>query len=243
MIDLSNVRLGRSAHDPARVAKVQPHVMGAAAKVPDKLDRSSIPFIPHDCGNRALPICTAEATLNSAAAWSWVHAGSDIVFSVPKVQAFYAECAGVPDTQAAIAATDGLVILNVLEQAERSGFDIGQQVPLVPIYESIDVENQQAIAHAVLMCGAADIGVQLSISDQNMQVWDTAAPADAGDPTPGSWGGHDTFVFDWDGMEPTSLVRLGTWGYWQQATWRWVLQRLQAQEAFALRLPQLGLVS
>lgn len=242
-VDFRNVRLGRRTHDPARVATVQSHRMGAAAKVPDKLDRSAIPFTPHDCGNKLFPMCTGEATLNCAAAWSWVQTGADITFDPAKIQAFYAACVGVPDTPAAISATDGAVILDVLERAERLGFDVGQQVPLVPVYESIDTENQQAIAHAVLECGAADIGVMLSVSDQYMSVWDTNTPAVAGDPAPGSWGGHDTFIFDWDGMEPTSLVRIGTWAAWQRATWRWVMARLQAQEAFALRWPQIARVA
>lgn len=235
-IDPSNVRLGRRPHEAARIAKVQPHRMGAS-KPPSKLDRSNIPFVPGMYGNDTLPNCTAVSTANIARAFSWVRTGCDIPIDPAKVPAFYALCLGIPDTEAAIMASDGAVILDVLERAAAHGYDVGQQVSLFPSHASIDAGNRAAIADAALLHGAADLGVALSISDQKMSVWDTVAPADAGDPTPSSWGGHDLFLWDWDGLDDTSLVRLGTWGGFQLATWRWVQAR--AEEAFALDWPQL----
>ena len=68
-----------------------------------------------------------------------------------------------------------------------------------------------------------------------MPIWDTDAPASAGDPTPGSWGGHCPIIWDYTGTADTDLVRLGTWGYWQKATWRWIRQRTQEAHAIAWR--------
>lgn len=236
-IDPRNVCLGRAAHDPGRVAAVRPHIMGADAAPPTKLDRSNIPFVPGMYSNNILPNCTAVSTANIARAFSWIRAGCDIVVDPAKVPSFYASCVGCADTEAAMLATDGAVILDVLERAAAHGYDVGQQVSLFPGHASIDPGNRAMIAHAALTMGAADLGVQLSVSDQKMAVWDTVAPADAGDPTAGSWGGHDLFLWDWDGLDDTSLVRLGTWGGFYQATWRWVQAR--AEEAYALDWPQL----
>lgn len=236
MIDLRTVRLGRRPHDPARVAAVRQHRMGAS-KPPTKLDRSNIPFAVGMYGNDTMPNCTAVATANIARAFSWVSAGCDIPIDPTKVPAFYALCLDIPDTAAAIMATDGAVILDVLQRAAAHGYDVGQQVNLLPEHAAIDPGDRLAIADAALSFGAADLGVALSVSDQNMSVWDTAAPASAGNPAPGSWGGHDLFLWDWNGLDDDSLVRLGTWGGWQLATWRWVQAR--AEELYRLDWPQL----
>lgn len=187
--------------------------------------------------NNILPICTAAALANTARAYSWVKAGTDIVIDPDKVKAYFASVEGIPDTDAAIAATNGAVMQTIMEAAEITGFDVGQQVPLVPDLHACPALTQDAIADMANQYGAANIGVMLSISDQSMQVWDTDVPASAGDPTPSSWGDHDTFIWDWDGFTPTSLVRVGTWGYWQKATWRWIMAR--TEEVWGLRWPQL----
>ena len=237
MIDPTQHRLGRAPHDPLRVASIQPHVM-AAVMVPEALDRSAIPFQPGAYQNdQGLPDCTAAAMANCARAFSWTKAATDIVVDPDKVTAFYAKCAGVPHTFEAMAATDGAIMLEVMLRAEREGVDVGQQVPLVPTFTRCSNLKRLDLANAAVVYGASSIGVNLSISDQNMQIWDTDTPIGAGDPTPGTWGGHNTFIWDWEGLRDQSLVRIGTWGNWKQATWRWVESRID--EAYALHWSQL----
>jgi hypothetical protein len=236
MIDLAKVVLGRHAHDPGRVAALPSHVM-AASKPPIALDRSSIPFTPGLYENDTLPICTACATANCARAYSWIKTQVDTVVQPAMVPAFFAACLSIPNTPAAIGATDGAVMLDILDMAQSTGYDVGQPSPLYPTVHAIDFGDRMALADAILRYGAANIGIALAMADQRMQVWDIYTPADAGDPTPGSWGLHDTFIWDYDGLDDTSLVRIGTWGYWQQATWRWV--RKAVEEAYRLNWPQL----
>lgn len=205
--------------------------------MPAVLDRSGIDFTPGLYRNDTLPICTAVALANYARAYSWLKARTDIVVVEDKVVQFFAQTEGVADTDAAIEATGGAVMMDIMGAAERSGFDVGQQTPLVPLVEACHSLDIQQIAHAAWTCGAANLGVALSLADQQMQRWDIVAPADFGDTTPGSWGQHDLILWDWEGLDPTSWVRLGTWGYWQYATWRWVLAA--THEAYALRWPQL----
>lgn len=203
---------------------------------PDVLDRSAIPFMPGSYGNDIFPICTAVAAANCARAYSWLKAHTDIVVDPLKPRAFFATVENVPNTDAAVIATDGAIVQDVLEYAEAHGYDIGQQVPAVPLANAVYGLDQMHIADTAWVYGAANLGVALSVSDQNMPVWDTDAPANAGDPVPGSWGLHNLILWDWEGMDPTSIVRLGTWGAWQPATWRWVLARVE--EAWALVWPQ-----
>lgn len=236
MIDLSQVATGRHAHDQGRVAALPIHTV-AADRPPLVLDRSSLAFLPGDYGNSTKPICTAVAKFNTARAYSWANAHTDIVADPAKPEAFFAEALGIPNTDAAVMATDGAVMLDIAEYAATHGIDFGQQTRLVPSFVAIDFANRMALADAVLRFGAADIGVALAMADQQMPVWDTDTPASAGDPTAGSWGLHDTFIWDWDGLDDTSLVRLGTWGYWQKATWRWATKAIE--EAYRLRWRQL----
>lgn len=203
---------------------------------PAVLDRSAIPFMPGLYGNDVFPICTAVAAANCARAYAWLKTGADITVDPLAPRAFYALVENIPNTDAAILATSGAIVQDVLETAEAVGYDIGQQVSAVPLASAIYGLDMTHIADAALTTGAANLGVSLSLSDQQMAVWDTDAPAAAGDPTVGSWGMHDLILWDWDGLDPTSLVRLGTWGYWQKATWRWVLAR--ADEAWSLVWPQ-----
>jgi hypothetical protein len=53
-------------------------------------------------------------------------------------------------------------------------------------------------------------------------VWDDDGTADPG-PLAGL---HSLMGWDYLGLSDDSLVRLGTWGNWQPATWRWLSRRL-----------------
>ena len=228
------MRLGRLPHDPAALAAVPRHY--AATLPPPVLDRSHIPFTPGLYGNDVFPDCTAVALANAARAASWVTAGCDLVVADSAPPAFYARCVGVADDPAAIEATDGAQMLSVLGQADAQGFDVGPQA-LVPTWASCPVTARFSLAHAMTM-GALYFGAGLAGADQGAGTWDTTTP---GDQTRGSWGGHALIAWDYTGLGDGDIVRLGTWGRWQAATWRWVQAR--ADEAYALAWRQIGAVA
>lgn len=225
--------LGRLPHDPAAVAQVPAHVMAADAPVPPRLDRSHIPFTPELGGNGQFPDCTAVATFNCASAFGWVRSKAAPAIVPAKILPFYGLCIGDPPD---LAATDGAVMLDVLNRGQSDGIDFGLQVPLGLTMHTIDASNRAQIAHVTLTHGAADLGVRLTALDmqkaQNGDIWDD----DGGDNSP-EIGGHDLFSWQYAGLGDADLVSLGTWGFWQRATWRWLARR--TVEAYAVTFPQL----
>jgi len=83
-------------------------------------------------------------------------------------------------------------------------------------------------------------GVQLALADQASigAVWNADTPASAGDPTPGSWGGHCLDGWSYEGTGDADIVTLLTWGTTQRCTWRWLRSRLV--EAHGILWPQLA---
>ena len=230
--------LGRLPHDPAAVARAPQlgrHLM-ATARPPPVLDRHAVAYEPKMYANDYLPCCSATGLANHVRAVGALgQATPPITYAT--IPAFYAASIGVPN-DANLAATPGAVLLDVLNYQRRHGFDVGEQVALVADVAAGDPGNRDQLANTMYQLGAGYWGVELSVSDQNMSVWDTEnVPTSAGDPTPGSWGGHCLVAWDYDGLIDTDIVRLATWGGWQLATWRWVQARLV--EAYALRWPQL----
>ena len=227
------MRLGRLAHDPARIAAAPQHLFGATMP-PNSIDRTALRFTPGLWGNDTIPDCTAAALANSARLYSLANGGGDAVIADGTPQRFYAACIGQPDaTDAELAVSDGAVMLDVLDRATADGFDAGQQVPLVPGYGAVNIRDRYALAQSIVL-GGAYWGVALALADQADVVWDTKN----GDQTPGSWGGHALMAVDYTGLRDTDTVRLGTWGALREATWRWVAARLD--EAYALSWRQLA---
>lgn len=73
------------------------------------------------------------------------------------------------------------------------------------------------LMRAVWMFGGAYVGVQLPLSSQSPYLWDMPddpGPADQ----PGSWGGHAVWMVSYSATKVTFI----TWGYLQEATWRWL---------------------
>ena len=160
-------------------------------------------------------------------------------FHIPtfKVVDFYAQSTGYNPLDPA---TDkGGVMAVVLASQQRSGFYIeDRDIPLEGAWGTFDPQNRDLLRVAIDVIGPVNLGVSLALSDQSMDIWDTDAPAEAGDPTPGSWGGHALMIWDYTGTADTDLVRLGTWGEWKQATWRWVASR--AVEAHGIAWQRFG---
>jgi hypothetical protein len=206
----------------------------ATKRAPTRIDRSSIAFTPGMDDNNILNDCTAVSVANCARAAAALH-GYSIDIPTTKVVGFYSQSTGYNGTPG----TDlGGVIARVLQSQAQPGFDIGGQAPLIGAFGTFDPQDLNLMRVAMDEAGIVDLGVALSISDQNMEVWDTIAPASAGDPTPGSWGLHSLFGWDYTGLADDDTVRLGTWGGWQVATWRWV--RARADEGHSIAWRQFG---
>lgn len=234
----ASYQLGRLPHDPARLAKA-PSLLAhplAAQKAPAQLDRSKLPYQPGLYQNDDFPDCTAAAMANSASLIAALN-GYDLKIDPVKVLAFFAACVGLPDDPAQLALSDGAVLLDVMARQASQGFDIGPQL-LVGGFVSVPQDQREVLANCMARFGAGNWGVALSVSDQNMPIWDTIAPASAGDPSPASWGRHNLVGVDYTGLGDTDLVSLATWGGIQKATWRWVLARVE--EAYAVIWRQLA---
>jgi hypothetical protein len=147
-----------------------------------------------------------------------------------KVVDFFAAAAGNPPD---LTTVDGLIYLDVMNRTSELGFDTGHD-KLYSIPGTVNLDrNSLAVGTANL--GSVGIGITLTQTDmQNTSpasVLDTLLPA--GDPV----GGHAVITWDYLGMNDTDLVRIGTWGYWQHVTWRWIEARID--EAHAATWPQL----
>jgi hypothetical protein len=226
--------LGRLPHDPAMLAAAPQFAAGLLGDLgaPDKLDRRGIRVPLAMDGNDRLSNCTSVGLANCARAAAELH-GYDVDIPEASVIQFYSQSTGYdaakPETDAG-----GNMALVLASQANK-GFDIGAQAPLVAAWGTFDPADLNLMRVAIDRVGSAYLGVSLSISDQQLAVWDTAAPTWAGDPTPGSWGRHAVMAWDYTGTGPDDTVRLGTWGYWMLATWRWIAARADEAHAVAWR--------
>lgn len=225
------MRFGRLAHDPIALASVPAHRFGAVPP-PPALDRRSVDFMPGLYQNNYLPVCTAVALANSARATAAL-AGYQLVVDPALVPAFYAACVGVPDTDAAMEATDGAVALDVLARQARDGFNVGPQT-LYGQSAAIDVASRSDLASGI----ARYVGYWgITLHDRDMQTvggrWDVVPGRDDGPVV----GGHMIIAWDYFGLADSDVVRVGTWGTLQQTTWRFVRARLN--EAYGVAWPQL----
>ncbi len=231
-------RLGRAPHDPDRLAAAfatRRHVMGSDLVLP-ALDRSALDFSPGLYRNDTLPDCTAAGMANAFTAASLVLTGAVPAIDSTRIPLFYAACVGCAATDAAMAATDGAVMLDVLDEVEASGFDVGQQVPLVSTFAVIDPSDRTALAHAISARGAAYLGIQLTEMDMTAFGAGTTLNDDVSDHS-GIVGGHCLVAWSYTGLHDTDTVLLATWGRLAPCTWRWLGRRLD--EAYSLSWPQL----
>jgi hypothetical protein len=113
-------RLGRLAHDPTALAAAPSHRFGTVP-APKFVDRAPVDFQPKLYRNDILPDCTVVALANAARGLAALN-GFDLVVAEDSVPAFYGDCVGNPPD---LAATDGAVMLDVLQRQAGMGFDIG----------------------------------------------------------------------------------------------------------------------
>jgi hypothetical protein len=221
------MRTGRLAHDPDRLAAVPPHVYAAEA-VPASLDRTAIPFRPLMLDNDRYGICTFASATNSRRGQSWVRNGTDWTTAQPSVVASFAACAGILNTDAALAACQGLRMLDVIDWAQTRGIDMGNQTIEVPTVRSVAPTDRNGMAHAIDVAGSW-LGVDLTQEDINALA--------AGDPLLGPPAGpflegHAIDLWDYKGLRDTDTLRIATYAGFYTADWTWIATR--TQEAYCL---------
>ena len=224
------MRLGRLPADQARLARAPSLASHRFAAVPPpvRLDRSAIEFQPGLFGNDYLPDCSAAGLANAAGMVAAIN-GYTLAIDAAKVPPFYAACVGCDPTDAAMAATDGAMLLDVLQRQMQSGFDVGEQVPLIGLYGTLPLDRS-ALASAMAHLGHVYAGVTLHEQDV-----DSAAAWDLLDSAGDVVGGHCVVLVDYAGLGDDDAVRLATWGRWQYATWRGLAARLDEAHALVWR--------
>lgn len=220
------MQLGRLPHDPVALA-ASPGLPAkfATAAPPDTLDRSSVNVALGLYDNDTLPVCTGAMLANAINAVAGL---SDYSIPIPteKVLSFYAGCVGCAPTTQAIGQTNGAVMLNVLRQQVTNGFDIGQEAPMVGLFGNIPA-NRLMLANCMAHLGVALLGVTLHESDMKANgILDTTVSAGV------VVGGHAIIGFDYNGLGDSDTVRIGTWGGWRLATWRWL--EIRVDEAYGI---------
>lgn len=231
-------RLGRKPHNPEHLAlapKISATTLAGLPKPPDKLDRNAVNLVPALAYNDVAPDCTAVALLNYLLAFAALNNAPRLPYQRDKVLDFYAECADLPPHPSydQIIDSDGAVMLDVLKRQHDLGFDCGTGLLYRGEFGTVDPHDLGALRTIVNATGGMNIGVDLALSDQSAEIWDTDLPASAGDPAPGSWGGHDLILFDYDGTDDTDLVTWLTWGKRKKSTVRWLKSRIAEAHGMA----------
>jgi hypothetical protein len=194
---------------------------------PRRLDRRAVAFEPGLYANDILPDCTAVSLANAARGVAALN-GYDLVVDQACVPVFYSACVGDPPD---LAATDGAVMLDVLNRQAAHGFDIGPQI-LHGLHGTINSKSRSALAHGMARLGVGYWGVVLRERDlERAALWDVRRGRDDG----AIVGGHTVIAWDYSGLGDEATVRLGTWGAWQPATWAWVAARLEEAHCLVWR--------
>jgi hypothetical protein len=181
MIDFTNISFGRKPHNPARVAQAKPHRMSATAPPPLILPRPKILLKPSLVKNDTLPTCPIAGLINSLRAWAQEQ-GFDLPTDDNLLLELFAAIAGCDPTPAAIAATNGLVLQDVLEYVQVHGFRIDSQNVVELDFAAIDPSDEAAIKDAINQKGSAYLGITLFEADvtPGVTVWrGTSASAGA----------------------------------------------------------------
>lgn len=229
------MRLGLAPHDPVEIARapsLAAHRFAAMAP-PPILNRNMVDFTPGLYRNDVLPDCTAAGLANAMGMVAALN-GFTIAENPDAIPAFYARCVGCENTDAAMIATDGAVALDVLKLQLTTGFDVGQQIPMVGKFGTLP-KSKSVIASAINTFGHSYMGVSLRERDmERAPLWDVVEGRDDGAVV----GGHLIVGWDYLALSDEAPLRVATWGGWQSATWAWLLARLN--EAYALVWRQLA---
>lgn len=226
MIDFTNVAFGRKSHDQARVAAAPRHRMSAAAPAPVECLRPSILTQPSLVHNDTLPTCCIAGLLNYLRAWAQQEHGFDLPENDQLLLDLYGTIYGCPPTIEAIAATDGLVLMDVLEYIQAHGFRIDSQNVVELTFASIDVTDMGAIRDSIDKTCGAYLGVTLYEADVTPGLLAWPGSIAASGPIAG---GHCVVPPRYGRGSMTNA----TWGELMPTEDAWLLPRLN--EAFSIR--------
>ena len=218
--------LGRLPHSPSAVAAAPRLRYAAEAPPPATLDRSGVNYVPQLLGNDIYPNCPVVGLLNAASAAEALATNGPLAFDPQCWVEFYAACCPCDPTPAAIAATDGLNLLDTLRRQGSAGFDIGAVAPLTGDFGTVPLVRGD-LAAAMARLGCVYLGVDLYQSDMDAESgWDLSN-------NPGALvGGHCVVLWSYDGLLGANDVEVATWGELIPATWDWIENR--AREAYAV---------
>jgi hypothetical protein len=118
----------------------------------------------------------------------------------------------------------GAVMLDVLNFWHNKG--IGQRK--IQAFASVSVAAELEVKQCILLFGGVNIGLALPIAAQQQGVWDVTQGPNS---VPGSWGGHDVPVLDYDDQGLTCV----TWGQLKRMTWDF--WHKYVDEAYAILSP------
>lgn len=215
------LRLGRLPHSQQRVAaapSLATHTFAAIAPAV-RVDRSTVPYHPRMFDNDRYGDCSAANTANYMTGFALLNGAPPVIADDAPLK-FFAGCVGLAVDDPALEASDGVVILTMLDHQWRNGFDVGPQT-LYAEYGTVPLERA-ALANLINRLGGGGFGFDLYAGDMTMPaIWDT--DYDRGDFV----GGHWVHGWDYTGLGDTDTVRFATWGGFQAATWRWVQARVQ----------------
>jgi hypothetical protein len=222
----ANIALGRQPHSPQRVGAAPQHRMSAEAPAPLILPRPGVLTKPSLVRNDVLPTCTIAGLLNHLRAWAQAFHGFDVGEDDQLLLNLYAAIYGCAPTVEAIAATDGLVLMDVLEYVQTHGFRIDSQNVVELTFTSIDVTDMDAVRDAIDKSGGAYLGVTLYQADvvPGLTAW-TGGIGNAGPAV----GGHCIVPKGYQ----QQTADTATWGILIPADDDWYLPRLD--EAFDIR--------
>lgn len=226
MIDFNNIALGRKPHSADRVAAAPQHRMSAEAPAPAELLRPGILTKPSLVHNDVLPTCCIAGLLNYLRAWAQQTHGFDLAENDQLLLDLYGMIYGCPPTIEAISATDGLVLMDVLEYIQAHGFRIDSQNVVECTFLSIDVTDMAAIRDSIDKTCGAYLGVTLYEADvaPGLVEWPGSIAASGK-----VAGGHCIVPPRYTASTTTDA----TWGEMMPTEDAWLLARLD--EAFSIK--------
>jgi len=172
-------------------------------------------------GNDEVGNCTIASKMHDIQLWS-ANTGQEAQFTTQEALDYYRKLCGWNPNDPG---TDQGGIINDILKWWLQNDICGHKIDAIAV---LDTGTRANIRDAVWLCGVADIGVNLPISAQSQDDWIVPPSGPVGDAKPGSWGGHDCTICDYD----QDWVYIATWGIIKRASWDWV--NAYTEEAYAI---------
>ena len=225
MLDHRLVKLGKKARKyDRRTLRLARYLTPALPPPPASVDNTQGVAAWGMMLNDQLGDCTIAGCGHAVQIWT-LSAGSEVTLPDSTILEYYETFDGYNPSDPS---TDqGGIELDVLKDWKNQGL---AGYPL-SAYVSVDPQDTSHVASAIELFGGLYIGLLLPLSAQNQSPWDYVPDGSAGDPTPGSWGGHCVFVVGYDQEGLTCI----TWGQLQKMSFDFWEQ--YCDEAYALLSP------